>query len=508
MKTPLISESHMNWDWKTLDGLECEIRRIAEEEFHLDTFPLHVRIVSQEQMLDAYASNGLPFGYAHWSSGKRFLANKAQHDAGFMGLAYEIVINSNPCVAYCMEDNTLTMQALVIAHAGFGHNAFFANNYLFKQWTNPKGILDYLRFAQEYVRECEEKHGIDEVEKVIDACHALASQGIDHYQRALDLNDEKREQRRLERLCFIEANLKKHWNDDLLKADDETGKCFPDMPEENILYFIEKNAPELPAWKREIIRIVRKIAQYFRPQAMSHMMNEGFACFWHYHIMERLYEKGVIGDGAWLEFLNYHTAVVRQRDFDEQGYAGINPYALGFQMFMDIKRICTNPTEEDRAWFKDRECALPGSDWGDVIRNAAYTYRDDNFIYQFLSPHLMRKFGFFVLLDDPNNKEHFVVTAIHDEEGYRDVRRALAERFNRLLHVPRVEVVNVDRRGDRTLTLLYHPVGDRILEHTSCLKTLQCVQSLWEFPVVLTVRSDKGVEPLGRIKQDGTYVFP
>ena len=28
-----------------------------------------------------------------------------------MGLAYEIVINSNPCIAYLMEENSMMMQA-------------------------------------------------------------------------------------------------------------------------------------------------------------------------------------------------------------------------------------------------------------------------------------------------------------------------------------------------------------------------------------------------------------
>ena len=61
-----------------------------------------------------------------------------------MGLAYEIVINSDPCIAYLMEENSMTMQALVIAHAGYGHNSFFKNNYLFKTWTSADAIIDYL----------------------------------------------------------------------------------------------------------------------------------------------------------------------------------------------------------------------------------------------------------------------------------------------------------------------------------------------------------------------------
>src|SRR5256885_11417199 len=74
-----------------------------------------------------------------------------------MGLAYEIVINSSPCISYLMEENTATMQTLVIAHAAFGHNHFFKNNYLFKQWTDADGILDYLDFAKKYVMSCEER---------------------------------------------------------------------------------------------------------------------------------------------------------------------------------------------------------------------------------------------------------------------------------------------------------------------------------------------------------------
>ena len=76
-----------------------------------------------------------------------------------MGLAYEIVINSNPCIAYLMEENSMTMQALVIAHAAYGHNSFFKNNYLFTTWTSADSIIDYLLFAKNYIAQCEERYG-------------------------------------------------------------------------------------------------------------------------------------------------------------------------------------------------------------------------------------------------------------------------------------------------------------------------------------------------------------
>ena len=95
----------------------------------------------------------MPLFYKHWSFGKHFAAARGGCTAqGLQGLAYEIVINSNPCISYIMEENTATMQALVIAHAAFGHNHFFKNNYLFRQWTDADGILDYLDFAKGYHR--------------------------------------------------------------------------------------------------------------------------------------------------------------------------------------------------------------------------------------------------------------------------------------------------------------------------------------------------------------------
>ncbi len=42
----------------------------------------------------------------------------------------------------------MAMQALVTAHAAFGHNHFFKNNYLFRQWTDAAAILEYMEFAK------------------------------------------------------------------------------------------------------------------------------------------------------------------------------------------------------------------------------------------------------------------------------------------------------------------------------------------------------------------------
>ena len=98
-----------------------------------------------------------------------------------------------------------------------------------------------------------------------------------------------------------------------------SGRCT--LPEENLLYFLEKYSPELQPWQREILRIVRNLAQYFYPQRQTKVMNEGCATFVHHHILNMLHEAGPIDEGAMLEFLHSHTAVVFQPEFDDPRYS-------------------------------------------------------------------------------------------------------------------------------------------------------------------------------------------
>ena len=130
-----------DWNFELLERYDEEIRRVAEN-FGLDTYPHQLEIITAEQMMDAYASVGMPVYYHHWSFGKHFLSTEKGYTRGQMGLAYEIVINSDPCIAYLMEENTMTMQALVIAHAAYGHNSIFKGNYLFRTWTDAEAIVD------------------------------------------------------------------------------------------------------------------------------------------------------------------------------------------------------------------------------------------------------------------------------------------------------------------------------------------------------------------------------
>lgn len=472
--------SRSDWDEETIIEADKVVSRIAEEYLGLETYPNQFEIISSEQMLDAYSLIGLPISYNHWKFGKDFVMNQNNYKKGRMGLAYELVINSNPCISYNMEDNTTCLMVLVLAHAAYGHNHFFKNNYLFKQWTQADAIIDYMVFAKNFVTKCEEKYGFDEVEAVLDSCHALMNYGVDKYQKPRKISPDEERERLKKKLEDDQVFLDDIWRT-LPKEKQEIARerRFPDQPEENILYFIEKNSPKLKGWQRELVRIVRKTAQYFYPQGQSKVANEGCATFTHYEIINKMHEEGYLGDDFMMEFFHHHSNVIFQPGFDSQHYSGLNPYTLGFNIFTDLKRMSLDPTEEDKKWFP--EIAGKGN-WAETFRYIVENFKDETFVLQYLSPKVIRDMKLFSIIDE-HDASHYEVNAIHDEYGYKKIRQALSESYNRSRYVPDIQIYNVDVYGDRTLTLEHTPVNNRLLDSGSISKVLPHVEFLWGFPV-------------------------
>ncbi len=491
MVSPLYKGS--DWNFTLLEDVYEECEKIALDELTLDVYPNQLEVISSEQMLDAYASSGLPIYYKHWSFGKHFSAEEQNYRKGYTGLAYEIVINSNPCINYLMEENTITTQTTVIAHAAFGHNHFFKNNYLFRQWTDANHIIDYLVFAKNYIADCEEKYGKSTVEKVLDSCHALSKHGISKYKRPQKLNFFEEKERIDDRRTYMRQIYNDLWRT-LPKTKKQKEKkkevAFSDgnerLSEENVLYFIEKNSPILTDWQRELVRIVRKVAQYFYPQYQTKVMNEGWATFSHFFIMNRLHDKGLLTDGAMLEFFHTHSGVMFQPTFDMKGYNGFNPYYLGFEMFRDIKRICEDPTDEDKEWFPD----FAGGDWNETCLNAVENFRDESFIRQFLSPTMIRKMHLFTL-NNNTTSSNYIVKDIHNNMGYKNIRQILANMYSISNMIPDIEVAEADFTASRTLTLR-HNVTDGKLLTGDVNEVLTHVKRLWGYQVKLVSVEDKG----------------
>jgi stage V sporulation protein R len=488
----LLFTSGADWNEELLRRCWEECKVIAQEDMRQTYYEPQIEVVSAAQMLEAYTSSGLPVWYSHWSYGKELVKSEADYKKGLMGLAYEIVINSNPCIAYLMEENNALVQLLVIAHASIGHSAVFKNNFMFKNYTDAAGIVSYLSFARRYILMCEERYGVDEVEAVLDACHALSLYGTDSAKRNRALNSEQEEKKAIERFAQQLYDYDAVWQKvgkglvDKAKADqappaedDEEGLLAE--PQENLLYFIEKHG-KIPAWKKELIRINRMIAQYFDPQRKTKVLNEGYATFTHYYILNRLYDKGLIDEGSMHEFFRMHSGVIAQR-----AQAAFNPYKLGFEIFMSLKAAC-----EDGCKDPDDEPYhghLKGQPWQDVLQEAMMNYTDETFILQFLAPSVAKKLEMFAIRDHGLYDEEYLITEVARPESFRELRAKLAAQYHISRYKPDIQVIGND---DDVLRLKHFVVNNRPLNEEQANDVIAHASYLWGGTVKLTMYIDDG----------------
>lgn len=475
-------------------------RIIAHGKYGIDTYPNEIEIIEAEHMLDAYSSVGMPVSYDHWSFGKQRLQEDAAYKAGRMGLAYEIVINTNPAISYCMAQNTKTMQWLVINHAAIGHNSFFKGNHLFKQFTRADEIINDLIKLKHDIRTYEDRYGVDAVERLIDSAHALQSHGVNRNNKPVPRTPKEEAERRARieemRQQNVNAVLDRTAGHVQMSKDFKEAATAPADMEENLLRYIASDAPHLQLWERDLLRQISDKAQYFYPQRQTQVMNEGWASFWHHTLMTDLHEMGLIDDGMALEFIQSHSSVLFQPDFDDQRYSGINPYALGFAIYKDIQRMCQFPTDEDRKYFPN----IAGKDWIPTLKDAMQNYKDESFILQYLSPKVMRDFHLFAIHDDDQN-EKIRVSAIHDEEGFTTIRERLSSQYNLGDREPRIEVAGYNFHDDRSLVLQHSSHNRKPLDEQSITEVLKHVHRLWGHNVTLY-----SIDPDGEV--ENVFVCP
>ena len=145
---------------------------------------------------------------------------------------------------------------------------------------------------------------------------------------------------------------------------------------------LEKNSPVLEPWQREILRIVRNIAQYFYPQKQTKVMNEGCATFVHHYILNASTIRGCCRKASMLEVLHHHSNVVMQPEFDDPRYQRPQSLCARLQHDAGHQAHLRGPHREEEDWFP--EIAGCG-DWRAVLKDAWANYRDESFIKQFLS---------------------------------------------------------------------------------------------------------------------------
>jgi stage V sporulation protein R len=433
-------------------------RRIRDKaaEFGLDWYPQEFEICDHAGMLGYMAYSGMPSHYPHWSYGKSYEKLKTLYDYGVNGLPYEMVINSNPAIAYLMRDNTLLLQILTIAHV-YGHNDFFKNNFTFKSTRAELTIELFKAHAMRVRRYVEDPSiGIDNVERVLDAAHALALQCRRNLAIKKLTHEEQVERAIAEAQPRVDPFHRLHSRPAFKEPEI---RRTPLEPDEDLLLFVRDNNPFLADWEKDLLTIVDEETKYFIPMMETKIMNEGWASYWHKKIVESL----ALEQGLHLEFIVRHNQVLRPIP------GQINPYHLGFKIWEDLYRRHTEPTPEEI-----KKYGAPTKDGTAKIYEAREVERDSSFLRRYLTEELMRDMDMF---EYEARGDELVIDKVSDEDGWKQVKETLIKNVG-TGSIPVIRIEDADYSHNRTLYLNhYHDGRDLQLEYAE--KTLAFVQRLW-----------------------------
>ena len=421
-----------DWTVKELERWDDEICKIAKEKYDLDWYPIEYEILDYHEMISAMAYTGLPTHYRHWSFGKAFEITSTRYKLGMQGLPYEMIINSDPSIAYLMLENPMSIHLLTMAHC-VGHSDFFKNNRMFKE-TDAGNIISKFKSAAKRVKGyIENPHiGIDKVEGVLDACHAIQFQ-VRRTPSIATVGTHTADERS-EREKKILLDLFQH----------------EDIKDYNLIGFIRDNARNMEDWQRDLMTMVETRSKYFIPQAKTKIMNEGWAVTIHEKIMHDL----DLPDKYHIAFLKSHNQVVSPT------LGAINPYLLGRTLFKSI---------EEKYGFK--ECKL-----------AREIHDDETFIRNHLDMQICRDLNLFNYSFQKAGSK-FVVDDISDEEGWKRVKSTLISTIG-LNSAPVVYVEGFSKK--RNTLYIKHEHDGRDLELAYANKVYDQIKFLWGDEVVFS----------------------
>ena len=418
----------MDWNFELLEEWDEKINNVALSH-GLDWFPITYEVCDYYSMIGHMSYHGMPSHYGHWSYGKSFERTHTMYNMGMEGLPYELIINSNPSIAYLMRENPAYLQILIMAHC-VGHSDFFKNNRMFQD-TRPESIVGKLRSAKKRIQGYVEDPsiGIDEVEGVLDSAHALQFQTHRYGQY----------RKTQEELVEKYTSLIKESEDG--EYDDIDVQKNPLEPDHDLLGFIAENSRHMPGWKRDVIEIVREQAKYFIPQIQTKIMNEGWASYWHYTMCHEL----ELPQEWHIPFLKMHNQVIRPH------IGGLNPYHMGFVIFQDIKKR-----------YGIEECFIARESSHDVA-----------FLRQYLTEELCQDLGLFSFSE--KRKQGVTIDEIHDNDGWEKVKSTLLKNVG----TNGIPVIYVDEIEHDGTLILRHEHDGRDLELDNADEVLRHVRVLW-----------------------------
>jgi len=473
-------------------NLTPELQRIKDEikgyavEYGLDFFETFFELLDFDELNEVASYGGFPTRYPHWRFGMEYEELSKGYSYGLQKI-YELVINNDPCYAYLMKCNGLVDQKLVIAHV-YGHSDFFKNNMWFGR-TDRK-MMDRMANHGVKVRRTIEKHGFEKVEQFLDMALSLENL-IDvhspfiarHESRAPkdDAESPAAAPKKLRSKDYMDSfiNPKEFIDDQTRKIDAEREKRqqFPAEKEKDVLRFLIEHAP-LERWQRDILEIVRDEAYYFAPQAMTKIMNEGWATYWH----SKLMTTRILSDSEIIDYADHHSGTLGGRP------GGLNPYKLGVELFRDI---------EDR-WNKGKfgadfdacEDIAEKRRWNThaglgkkKIFEVRKIYNDVQFIDSFLTEEFCHEHKLFIYKYNPRTGK----TEVADRDFAHVKRQLLFQLTN--AGQPHVFVVDANH-GNRGELYLWHRWEGVDVRFDHGMDTLKNLAKIWRRPVHLETKEE------------------
>jgi len=466
--------------------LEAERKKICQvaKNCGLDFFETIFELITYDQISQFASYGGFPVRYPHWKFGMEYEQLSKSYEYGLSKI-YEMVINTDPCYAYLMEGNSMMDQKLVMAHV-YGHCDFFKNNIWFSK-TNRK-MMDQMANHATRIRRYIDRHGYDVVERFIDTCLSLENL-IDRYSI---LNGPTQFKEKKPEICdseyVFQVNrsymqnyinppdvIEKYKQEQIAQLQNKTQ--FPSEPVRDVLSFLMSYAP-LEEWQQDILSIIKDEAYYFAPQGMTKTMNEGWASYWHSHIMTR----HILNDSEIIDFADHHAGTM----FMQMG--GYNPYKVGLELMRDIEDRW-NKGKFGREW-EDCDDVNEKKHWDkklnlgrEKIFEVRKLYNDVNFIDEFLTEDFCVRNKMFVYkLNKETNK--FEV----DTRDFKAIKSQLLFQLTNFGQpIIKIENANFENRGE---LLLQHIHEGLDLQPNYMDATLKNLHVLWKRPVNLVTVMD------------------
>ncbi len=461
----------------------AERARVAATELGLDFPEVVFEVIDPEELNMVAAYGGFPVRYPHWRFGMGFQQLSKTHQYGLSRI-HELVINNDPAYAYLMRTNTLMEQKLVMAHV-YGHADFFRNNLWFA--PTDRKMIDTMANHGTRVYRHVDRYGTEKVEDFLDACLSLENliDPMSLYVRRRgeaeqlpDIDEERYAAGQVHRFPVRHAYMDPYVNprpalaaeQKALAKEIEAKRRGRFEPTRDVLGFLLHTAP-LQDWQADCLDIVREEAYYFAPQALTKVINEGWATWVHSRLMTtRLLDASEVTD-----YCDKHSGTLASQP------GQINPYALGSALFRDIEdrwnrgahgrawRECDD-ADERRAWNTHENQGLK------KVFEARRIHNDVTFLDAFLTPEFIEEQKLFTYGRDQRTGR----TVILDRDP-ASVKPKLLQQFTNMGN-PIIDLVDDNYENRRELYLVHRFEGTGLREDFA-RETLKALHRIWTRPV-------------------------